>query len=176
MTVWFLHTFSFGFCSASLRSAASSSSDTLSTSSVVLLLNAASSLFKRLPLIRKHPFSSYKHKQMTQIYFQFLLKIWSDYALKFCIHYCSELFVKYFNIFIQQGCVKLIKSYSKDFPFQINAFYLSKLNPVSTKILSSITDNNKCFQISKLEWFLKDHDVTLKTGVIAAKNSASSQD
>ncbi len=27
-------------------------------------------------------------------------------------------------------------------------------------------------QISMLEWFLKDHDVTLKTGMMAAGNSA----
>ncbi len=38
------------------------------------------------------------------------------------------------------------------------------------KILSStVNDNKKCFSI--LKWFLKDH-VTLKTGIMAAENTA----
>lgn len=63
----FQHTLSLGFGSASFSSAASSSSDTLSTSSEVLLLNAASSLFKRFPLIRKRPFSSCKCKRTVDV-------------------------------------------------------------------------------------------------------------
>ncbi len=84
---------------------------------------------------------------------------WHKYIFTFCwkldlIMHLNVIYttvqnfcVKYFNTFIQQGCVKFIKIYSKDFLFKINAFYSSKLNPVSTKILSSITDNKKCFQI-----------------------------
>ncbi len=69
--------------------------------------------------------------------------------------------------FIQQGCIKLFKSDSKDIYVRKD---LNQKNAVfnKTKLL-------KLFLLSTnssiLEWFLKDH-VTLKTRVMNAENSA----
>ncbi len=70
---------------------------------------------------------------------------------------------------------KIDQKVTKDFYFFLT-FYLSK-NPEKcfTEVLTSTSvcntdNNNKCF-LSILEWFLKDN-VTLKTGEIAAENSA----
>ncbi len=82
--------------------------------------------------------------------------------------------------FIKQRSIKLIKSDSKDLhcytlKFLFSKEYSKKRFHKNNKqhnlfIIVTINIDNKCF-LSILEWFLKDH-VTLKTGVMASKNSA----
>ncbi len=87
-------------------------------------------------------------------------------------------FGKEINTFIQQRCINLIKSDSKDIYCITKEFYYKKSCSFEFSIHQKILKKKKIqhslhknINTSMLELFVKDH-VTLKTGVMVAVNSA----
>ncbi len=92
---------------------------------------------------------------------------WNETHAMYILHYCSKYWVfEEITTFIQQGCIRLIKSDSKDvykvskgsLILSIHQKIMKNIQWSCTEIWSSTTvfcNNKKCFLKSALLWFLK---------------------